>query len=260
MITSRLIQPLIRFFGLVVIGSAFYYAATETAQIAAGSWLHIASLIFVVGILLGVLLTSFQVTRIMGVVRHLVLSSPSRIEGETRRISAAMPALSEAYYARGPSAVRDLLRGTSAPQVWQKLIEQLEGRIPLSDIRTLLQYDAQHIEDDLNVEIGLVSSLSSMAPSIGLLGTVVGLIRLLSGLSDISTLGPNMSLALLTALYGIFFSIVVLNPLVTRLNAVRDGLLKSYQQALFWVYLIENRKPAFYLEPAFGGAINKGER
>jgi chemotaxis protein MotA len=180
------------------------------------------------------------------------------VDAECRRLRLEMRSLSEAYYAQGPAALSSLIASHPLPAVWRQVSVQLEGRIPLADIRALLQYDAQNLEDEVNAEIALASSLSSVAPSIGLLGTVVGLIRLLAGLTEISTLGANMSLALVTALYGIFFSVVLLNPLVTRLMAIRDGLLKCHQQALFWVYLMENRKPSFYCEGAAGPLLARG--
>ena len=57
------------------------------------------------------------------------------------------------------------------------------------------------------------------APSFGLLGTLIGLIQMLSGLQDPSTLGTGMSTALLTTFYGSLLSTMVFLPIAGKLKS-----------------------------------------
>jgi chemotaxis protein MotA len=65
------------------------------------------------------------------------------------------------------------------------------------------------------------------APAMGLIGTLLGLVEMLDGLSDTATLGPAMGLALVTTLYGAALANLVLSPLAARLEraAARDTVL-----------------------------------
>jgi chemotaxis protein MotA len=57
------------------------------------------------------------------------------------------------------------------------------------------------------------ASLSRLAPSFGLIGTIVGFVDLLRHLSDPASLGPGMAMALTATLYGISLSYCVYHPL-----------------------------------------------
>jgi len=68
-------------------------------------------------------------------------------------------------------------------------------------------------------EVGVFffEQMAKYAPGFGLLGTVVGLIKLLSSLTSPSVLGQGMALALVTTFYGIFLSNLIFQPIAGRL-------------------------------------------
>jgi chemotaxis protein MotA len=57
------------------------------------------------------------------------------------------------------------------------------------------------------------------APSFGMLGTLIGLIQMLSLLADPKTLGPAMAVALLTTFYGSLLSTVIFLPIAGKLRS-----------------------------------------
>lgn len=59
---------------------------------------------------------------------------------------------------------------------------------------------------------------AAIAPGFGMIGTLIGLINLMKNLSDIDSVGPNMSVALITTLYGSFIANVVFMPFSTKLS------------------------------------------
>lgn len=60
--------------------------------------------------------------------------------------------------------------------------------------------------------------LGKYAPAFGMIGTLIGLVAMLSNLSDPSTIGPSMAVALLTTLYGAVMANVIFLPLSDKLN------------------------------------------
>ncbi len=59
--------------------------------------------------------------------------------------------------------------------------------------------------------------MSTTAPSMGLIGTIVGLVQMLQNLDDPDSIGPAMAVALLTTLYGAILAFVVYGPIGEKL-------------------------------------------
>lgn len=65
---------------------------------------------------------------------------------------------------------------------------------------------------------------AEVAPAMGLIGTMIGLVQLLSGMSDPSTsqIGPAMAIAILTTFYGIILGNMLFAPLGAKLEKMAD--------------------------------------
>jgi chemotaxis protein MotA len=59
--------------------------------------------------------------------------------------------------------------------------------------------------------------MSTTAPSMGLIGTIIGLVQMLQNLDDPDSIGPAMAVALLTTLYGAILAFVVYGPIGSKL-------------------------------------------
>jgi chemotaxis protein MotA len=59
--------------------------------------------------------------------------------------------------------------------------------------------------------------MSSTAPSMGLVGTIIGLVQMLKSLDDPDKIGPAMAVALLTTLYGALLAFLVFGPIAAKL-------------------------------------------
>lgn len=83
----------------------------------------------------------------------------------------------------------------------------------------------QEIDSSLHRQehaVRLLRRAADIAPAMGLIGTLVGLVQMLSKLEDPSTIGPSMALALLTTFYGAVLGTVILSPLATKLEKRMD--------------------------------------
>jgi len=86
------------------------------------------------------------------------------------------------------------------------------------------------ILDTLNIEIksmkqrhfivqDVFRKMAVYAPSFGMIGTLIGLVQMLSHLSDPETIGPAMSVALLTTFYGMLLATLIFLPIAGKLRA-----------------------------------------
>lgn len=79
--------------------------------------------------------------------------------------------------------------------------------------------------------VDILRKASEIAPAMGLVGTLIGLVQMLGQLDDPSKIGPAMAIALLTTLYGAVLSYMILQPLATKLE--RNSSKESDLHALF---------------------------
>ncbi|MEQ9642710.1 MAG: MotA/TolQ/ExbB proton channel family protein [Alphaproteobacteria bacterium] len=70
---------------------------------------------------------------------------------------------------------------------------------------------------------------AEVAPAMGLIGTLVGLVQMLGNLDDPDNIGPSMAVALLTTFYGAILANMVFAPLATKLErrTDEDQLIKN---------------------------------
>ena len=89
-------------------------------------------------------------------------------------------------------------------------------------------YDEGLIQDILKKDIRVMvqrhtlgqnvfKGMGTSAPAFGMIGTLIGLVQMLSSMSDPSSIGPAMAVALLTTLYGALIANLICLPLADKL-------------------------------------------
>lgn len=87
-----------------------------------------------------------------------------------------------------------------------------------------------------NVGIAVFTRLGSLSPAMGMVGTLIGLVQMLANLSDPTTIGPAMAVAILTTFYGALLSNMLFLPLAGKLKA------RSMQEELTLQVIFEGAK------------------
>ncbi|SDB11250.1 chemotaxis protein MotA [Pseudobutyrivibrio sp. YE44] len=90
-------------------------------------------------------------------------------------------------------------------------------------VRAILETDLANMSDRHGVRKKFWDKWGEMGPAWGMIGTLVGLVNMLKNLSDASTIGPSMAVALLTTLYGSLIANWMTGPISAKL-AVNDNL------------------------------------
>jgi len=100
-------------------------------------------------------------------------------------------------------------------------------------VRDILETEMTCVSDRHKNVINFWNDMAAMGPAWGMIGTLIGLINMLKSLDDFATIGPNMSVALITTLYGS----IVANWLCTPVaNKLRD---KDAQEVMTKEVMIE---------------------
>jgi len=85
-------------------------------------------------------------------------------------------------------------------------------------IRTILETELNQMNDRHGRWLKMLDQWAKLAPGMGMLGTVQGLIAMMKNLEDKSQIGPNMAVALITTFYGAIMANVILIPIVGKLR------------------------------------------
>jgi chemotaxis protein MotA len=88
----------------------------------------------------------------------------------------------------------------------EKVKQQLEAR--------LSHLDSRHSNDRSFYLKG-----AAFSPAFGMFGTMFGLINMLKDLQDFESLGPNMSICLITTFYGLILANIFFTPIANKLLA-----------------------------------------
>ena len=64
---------------------------------------------------------------------------------------------------------------------------------------------------------------AEVAPAMGMIGTVTGLIAMFANMSDPAAMGPGMAVAMLTTLYGLVLAFGICAPVAARLQRLSDA-------------------------------------
>jgi chemotaxis protein MotA len=90
-------------------------------------------------------------------------------------------------------------------------------------VRGIMETELVSIDGRHRGNIGFWDNLGGMGPAWGMIGTLIGLVMMLYHMDDVSTLGPNMAVALLTTFYGSVLANWMCTPVANKLKSINDG-------------------------------------
>ncbi|AWB65100.1 flagellar motor protein PomA [Saccharobesus litoralis] len=94
------------------------------------------------------------------------------------------------------------------------LVDGHDGEV----VKATMQKDIALTTERHEAGVGLLKALGDVAPAMGMIGTLIGLVAMLSNMDDPKAIGPAMAVALLTTLYGAFLANVIALPLAGKLQ------------------------------------------
>ena len=100
----------------------------------------------------------------------------------------------------------------------QKGVDMLVDGHDIEVVRETLKKDIQMTTERHEFGGSIFKGLADVAPAMGMIGTLVGLVAMLSNMDDPKSIGPAMAVALLTTLYGAFLANVICLPIAAKLE------------------------------------------
>jgi chemotaxis protein MotA len=89
----------------------------------------------------------------------------------------------------------------------------------LQEIRSMMQLETELDENQAFAESRVFENAGGYAPTIGIIGAVLGLIQVMKNLSDISEVGHGIAVAFVATVYGVGLANLILLPVATKIKA-----------------------------------------
>jgi len=96
-------------------------------------------------------------------------------------------------------------------------------------VKVMMSKDRSLAEQRHQNGAAIFAALADVAPSMGLVGTIIGLVAMLSNMTDPKTIGPAMAVAMLTTLYACLMAFAICSPIADKLKlrAAQEVMIKN---------------------------------
>jgi chemotaxis protein MotA len=128
----------------------------------------------------------------------------------------------------GILALDSHLKEVRDPFLARALQMAVDGQEP-EVIEELLYTEIDKISERHAMGAEVFSTMGSYAPAFGMIGTLVGLVLMLQNMDDPATIGPSMSVALITTFYGAVLANALFLPMAGKLRTLSKQEMLSYE-------------------------------
>lgn len=181
-----------------------------------GAFIHVPSLAIVLGGTVAATMTSFPLKKMIGsikVVKNAFVSKDHSPMGVIDKIIE----IANVARKEGLLALEEAAENLDDEFLKKGILLIVDGTDP-ELVRNILETELSFLEDRHNEGQAIFETMGTFAPAFGMVGTLIGLINMLKDLEDPSSVGPNMSTALITTFYGSLFANLIFLPIANKLK------------------------------------------
>lgn len=203
-----------------VIGIVLSFGLVVSAILSGSSliiFISVPSFLIVVGGTLGAAMVNFPMGYVIGVIGVIKNTFFTSLEAPTEIVERFKDYANRARR-EGILSLEPLIKEIEDDYMRKGLQLTVDGLEPQT-IQEILETEISYLSERHSTGADVVANLGTLAPAMGMIGTVIGLVQMLQTMSDPSTIGPAMAVALLTTLYGAILANLVFNPLAGKLKA-----------------------------------------
>lgn len=176
-----------------------------------------ASILITVGCTIAVVIASFPKKMLMSIPKHFAIILNEKKHDPISYIDQ-LSELAQIARKNGLLALEEKGNEQTDPFFKQAIMLIVDANDP-DKVRNILSEDIEWMSARHDAVIGMYDRGASVAPAFGMVGTLIGLIKMLYSMSeDSGTLGPSMAVALITTLYGCILAHMIFTPIATNLR------------------------------------------
>lgn len=182
----------------------------------ADTFVNIPSMVVVVGGTVAVTLCQVSLGQFLGSFKVALRAFIHKNTQANNLITEALD-LAETARKEGILALED--KEISDPFLSQGIGLCIDGH-PTEVVQKMLSKDINLELERQRTGIQMFKSVGDVAPAMGMIGTLIGLVQMLANMDDPKQIGPAMAVALLTTLYGAIIANAIALPIAAKLKAI----------------------------------------
>ena len=166
----------------------------------------------------GALCVAFPLESVLSLGKHMA-STFKKVERKSPQLIEALVQLAETARREGLLALESMIEGEKGydPMLKRGIQLVVDGTDP-EFVKNLLELEVKMHDKKANEGVELLAAVGGFLPTMGVIGTVMGLVSVLSNLSNPDELGGKVAVAFVATLYGVGFANLVALPMSVKLK------------------------------------------
>jgi chemotaxis protein MotA len=244
---------------IVGIVSAFGLVIIATASGGGLSWFwDVPSILIVFGGVLGAVLINYPLVDVLGVFK-VAKNAFLKKEQKARDVINLLVTMSKMSRRDGMLSLQGMTAQIKDPFLVKAVNLMIDGLDP-EDVTNILDTELDFIEERHKLGAEILTSMGNFAPAMGMTGTLIGLVQMLMRMNDPSTIGPSMSVALVTTFYGVILANLVFLPIAGKLRRLSAQELLVKQLIIHGILSIQSGDNPRILEQKLHSFVSPRER
>ena len=194
-----------------LVGAIVLIASAVILGVSTDVFLNAASLLIVVGGTMLVVLAKFSIPQFLGAFKAAARAFKFKLP-ETQ---TSIEELVDVARKQGPLGLEG--REVASPFLGKGIQMLVDGQTS-DTIKHLLDKERLMTLDHNRSGAKVFTAMADVAPAMGMIGTLIGLVQMLSNMEDPKSIGPAMAVALLTTLYGAMIATMIATPIADKLS------------------------------------------
>jgi chemotaxis protein MotA len=160
---------------------------------------------------------------------------------------------------QGLLALESKLKGLTDPFLMKGLQLVIDGT-EAKAIREILEIEVEQFEEENGLSGKVWESLGGFAPTIGILGAVLGLIHVMENLSDPSKLGSGIATAFVATIYGVGAANLFFLPIGGKIKLKTKELVLARQLIIEGLVSLAQAENPKMIEEKLAGYLPESQR
>jgi chemotaxis protein MotA len=165
-------------------------------------------------------------TGVAGVIRSAFVGKVHRPDGAIK----AIVQMAEQARREGLLSLEDAAKTIDDPFLQKGIQMAVDGTDP-EELREILETEIFAMKARHKAGSKFFADMGAFAPTLGIIGTVIGLVHMLENLEDPATAGPAIAVAFTATLYGVMTANLVFLPVANKLKRMSE--LETHHMELF---------------------------
>jgi len=221
-------------------------------------FINMPSLMIVLGGTFGALLINYPLSEIFGVVRvakNVILKKESSVQN----VIEELVEMSKISRREGILALERFIE-TIDDTFFQKGVRLMIDGIEPAVLSKILDTELEYVEERHRLGAEIFTTLGNFAPAMGMMGTLIGLVKMLMMMDDPSKIGPAMAVALVTTFYGVVLANLIFLPVAGKLKTKSAQEIMKKQLMISGILSVQSGDNPRVLEQKLHSFISPNER